>query len=152
MCSSDLAGAMIWLCSMTAGIDPDVWRDPLSFDAQRFLAPDAPKLTVFVSVEDGTDPDPATIGATEYEAALAAASSERAFAPRSEEDLYILYTGGTTGMPKGVLWRNADANVECFGGSRADTLAGIVAEATGGLKSLLAPPFMHGAEIGRAHV
>ncbi|MDO9175670.1 MAG: AMP-binding protein, partial [Actinomycetota bacterium] len=53
--------------------------------------------------------------------------------------------GGTTGMPKGVLWRNADANIECFGGSRAETLDGVVAEATGGLQALLAPPFMHGA-------
>jgi 3-oxocholest-4-en-26-oate---CoA ligase len=48
-------------------------------------------------------------------------------------------------MPKGVLWRNGDANVECFGGSSADTIEGVVAEAGGGVKALLAPPFMHGA-------
>ena len=72
------------------------------------VAPDAPKLTVFVSVEDGTDADLAAIGAVEYEAALAAASPARDFAPRAEEDLYILYTGGTTGMPKGVMWYQRD--------------------------------------------
>ena len=48
-------------------------------------------------------------------------------------------------MPKGVLWRNADANVECFGGSRSGSLDGAVAEATGSLQALLSPPFMHGA-------
>ncbi len=67
-----------------------------------------PKLKVFVSVEDGSDEDLDTIGAVEYEAALAAASPERYDQPRSPDDLYILYTGGTTGMPKGVMWRQED--------------------------------------------
>jgi acyl-CoA synthetase (AMP-forming)/AMP-acid ligase II len=44
----------------------------------------------------------------EYEAALAAASPERDFGERSEDDIYIVYTGGTTGMPKGVMWRHGD--------------------------------------------
>src|SRR4051794_32138371 len=48
-------------------------------------------------------------------------------------------------MPKGVLWRNGDANVECFGGSAAPTIEEVVAAADGSLKALLAPPFMHGA-------
>ena len=67
-----------------------------------------PKLKVFVSIEDGSDEDLASIGAVEYEAALAAASSKRYDQPRSPDDLYILYTGGTTGMPKGVMWRQED--------------------------------------------
>lgn len=43
-----------------------------------------------------------------YEEVLAAASPERDFGPRSNDDLYILYTGGTTGNPKGVMWRHED--------------------------------------------
>ncbi len=43
-----------------------------------------------------------------YEAAMAAASPERDFEERSEDDLWIIYTGGTTGMPRGVMWRHED--------------------------------------------
>ncbi len=108
------------------------------------VLPDLPKLRVILQVDDESGL-PLLPGAVWYEEALAAASAEKPAVEWSPDDLYILYTGGTTGMPKGVLWRNADANVECFGGSKADTIATIVAEATGGLKALLAPPFMHGA-------
>ena len=37
-------------------------------------------------------------------------------APRSADDLYILYTGGTTGMPKGVMWRHEDIFFAAMGG------------------------------------
>src|SRR3954454_9153182 len=69
---------------------------------------DLPKLKAFISIDDGTDEDLAAIGAVEYEAALGAASPERVPGPRSPDDLYMLYTGGTTGMPKGVMWRQED--------------------------------------------
>ena len=108
------------------------------------VLPDVPSVRVVLQVPDASGND-LLPGAVWYEDALAAASPERPDVTWSPDDLYILYTGGTTGMPKGVLWRNADANVECFGGSRADTLDGVVAEAVGGLRALLAPPFMHGA-------
>ena len=67
-----------------------------------------PKLKVLVSIDDGTDGDLSTIGSVEYEAALSGASAQRYDQPRSPDDLYVLYTGGTTGMPKGVMWRQED--------------------------------------------
>ena len=47
---------------------------------------------------------------------LAAASPEPPPVTPSPDDLYILYTGGTTGMPKGVLWRQADIFIGAMGG------------------------------------
>ena len=67
------------------------------------VAPSLPSLCSVVVVGDA----PGT-GWTEYEAAIAGASAERDFAERSGDDLYVIYTGGTTGMPKGVMWRHED--------------------------------------------
>lgn len=109
------------------------------------VLPRLPALRVIIQVPDqsGNDLLP---GAVWYEDALAAASPERPNVQWSADDLYILYTGGTTGMPKGVMWGNGDAMTECFGGSKtAITLDDWVAEANVGLRALLAPPFMHGA-------
>jgi acyl-CoA synthetase (AMP-forming)/AMP-acid ligase II len=47
---------------------------------------------------------------------IAAASAERDLGPRSGDDRYVLYTGGTTGMPKGVMWRNEDIFFGAMGG------------------------------------
>ena len=84
-------------------------------------------------------------GAVEYEAALASVTGDKPAVTWSPDDLYILYTGGTTGMPKGVLWRQADAFSGCFGGGEPTSLEETVATATGGSPTLPAPPFMHGA-------
>src|SRR6056297_3557575 len=104
-----------------------------------------PKLRVILQVPDDSG-HPLLPGAVWYEDALAAASPARPHVEWSPDDLYMLYTGGTTGMPKGVMWRNGDAMVECFGGSKtAASVDEFVAEANTGLQALLAPPFMHGA-------
>ena len=108
------------------------------------VLPDLPNLRVILQVPDSSG-NALLPGGVWYEDALAAASPEKPAVEWSADDLYILYTGGTTGMPKGVLWRNGDANQECFGGSKAETMEEILAEANTELKALLAPPFMHGA-------
>ncbi|HEX2176036.1 MAG TPA: acyl-CoA synthetase [Nocardioidaceae bacterium] len=67
-----------------------------------------PAIRHTVVVEDGTSEETGAYGPVEYERALAGASPERDFGERSAGDLYVLYTGGTTGMPKGVVWRQED--------------------------------------------
>jgi 3-oxocholest-4-en-26-oate---CoA ligase len=72
-----------------------------------------PKLRHWVVLEDGTDEQ---TDAVRYEDSLAAASPARDFGPRSPDDLYLLYTGGTTGVPKGVMWRSEDIFFAALGG------------------------------------
>jgi 3-oxocholest-4-en-26-oate---CoA ligase len=72
------------------------------------VLPRFPAIGHTIVVEDGTTEDTDGYGPAEYETALAESSPERDFGERSADDLYMLYTGGTTGMPKGVVWRQED--------------------------------------------
>jgi len=109
------------------------------------------ELRHFVVVDDGSDDDevPASVG---YEDVLAAARAERpAAGERTADDHYIAYTGGTTGMPKGVVWRQEDIFFAGIGGgaplspenaiTRPEELADRVPEV--GLVTLQVPPLMH---------
>jgi acyl-CoA synthetase (AMP-forming)/AMP-acid ligase II len=111
-----------------------------------------PKLRHVLTVDDGSGV-PLAPDAVAYEDALADASSERSFGPRSDDDLYILYTGGTTGYPKGVVWRHEDVwrtlggGIDFVTGVRIEDeheMSRLAAEGEPGVGLVLAP-LMHGA-------
>ena len=124
--------------------------------AGRGRRPGARSCTPSSRVADDSGVDMAGARTTEdYEAALAAASAERDFPERSGDDLYILYTGGTTGMPKGVMWRQEDIFFAAIGPARPwawpsrpaspEDLADRVEGDGGTLTMATAAPLMHGA-------
>jgi 3-oxocholest-4-en-26-oate---CoA ligase len=115
-----------------------------------------PKLRHLIAIDDGSGVDTSEIGSLAYDDALAEGSPERDFGERSDDDIYILYTGGTTGMPKGVVWRQEDVLCVLGGLVNFDTgrrvtdeweFADAAAEAPpadGGFSVVIAP-LMHGA-------
>ena len=82
-------------------------------------------------------------GAVAYEDALAAASPDRVETEgRSGDDEYLMYTGGTTGRPKGVQWRQDDAFYACIGGGDPMRLQGPV-ESLAELQDRIVPSFVY---------
>jgi acyl-CoA synthetase (AMP-forming)/AMP-acid ligase II len=104
---------------------------------------------IHVDDDSGNEPLP---GAVRYEDLLAAQRAEPLDLVLSPNDLYVLYTGGTTGMPKGVLWRQSDIYLNAMGGrafGTGQTVSG-VPEAVersrlDGPPSMTVAPLMHGA-------
>lgn len=76
----------------------------------------ANKMNTFISVADDSDKDLSLIDAIDYQAAKDGQSVLRDFLPRADDDLFILYTGGTTGMPKGVMWPHKNVFMAAMGG------------------------------------
>jgi acyl-CoA synthetase (AMP-forming)/AMP-acid ligase II len=112
------------------------------------VQPKAPLLRQFVSIGDGETPE----GAVRFDDAIAAQDNIRDYPPRSADDLYIIYTGGTTGMPKGVMWRQEDLFFAGMGGGEPiGTPASYPAEVAeraigrGALVMFPVAPLMHGA-------
>ena len=121
------------------------------------VLPDVPKLTTVLVVEDGSDLDYRRYGGVEFSEALSKGSPDRDFADllgeRSADDIYILYTGGTTGFPKGVMWRHEDIYRVLFGGTDFATGEPIAGEydlakqaaANAPMIRYPIPPMIHGA-------
>jgi acyl-CoA synthetase (AMP-forming)/AMP-acid ligase II len=115
------------------------------------ILPDLPQLRVLIQIADDSG-NALLDGAVDYESIIESSSptSPVAYSP---DDLYVLYTGGTTGMPKGVLWRQHDIFMTSFGGRNIMTgeIVGstdeIVARVAAGpgTKVLILPPLIHGA-------
>jgi acyl-CoA synthetase (AMP-forming)/AMP-acid ligase II len=108
-----------------------------------------PMRLIHVDDESGNDPLP---GAVRYEELLASVSDEPLDLELSPDDLYVLYTGGTTGMPKAVLWRQHDIYINAMGGRMLGTgeIVGSLQEIVErslleGPGSMTLAPLMHGA-------
>lgn len=112
-----------------------------------------PDLAVLIQVADesGNDLLP---GAVDYESIVSTPVPAGGMPVPTGDDLFILYTGGTTGMPKGVLWRHDDVFITSMGGTpygtsvpmvSYDEIAASAENANGAVSMLMVPPFMHGA-------
>jgi acyl-CoA synthetase (AMP-forming)/AMP-acid ligase II len=111
--------------------------------------PGAPSVKHVVVIEDESE---LPFAGTSYTDALASGRPERDFEERSGDDLYLLYTGGTTGMPKGVMWRHEDVWRTLGGGINFMTgepleneyVQAEMGKVTGGMVRLCLAPLIHG--------
>ena len=120
------------------------------------VLPDTPNVKTVLVIDDGSAVPTQTYhnyGGVEFYEAVAEGSPERDFGTRSADDIYLLYTGGTTGFPKGVMWRHEDIYRVLLGGTDFAT-GEFVADEYDHAKQAAAgppmirypiPPMIHGA-------
>lgn len=122
-----------------------------------------PTLRTFISMDGDGDPDSVAaerrraselLGSVAFADLETSGSPGRAFDQRSPDDHYVIYTGGTTGLPKGVVWRHEDVfyglggGVDAYTNERVATdtqLAEKAAATETPVVTLCIPPLMHGA-------
>lgn len=120
------------------------------------VLPSTPNVKTAIVVEDGSDGagvDFRSYGGVAFADALTQGSPERDFGERSPDDIFLIYTGGTTGFPKGVMWRHEDIYRSLFGGINYVTGEVVEGEwdlATQGAEAapfigFPIPPMIHGA-------
>lgn len=109
------------------------------------LAQDTPAGRLLVHMDDGSDVPPLP-GSVPFEDAVAAGDDIGSLPTPSPDDLYLVCTGGTTGKPKGVLWRQADVYVSGLSGIDGASPERIAAGAAAGAGLwFAASPLMHAA-------
>jgi len=120
------------------------------------VLPETPNVKTVLVIDDGSAVPKETYqryGGVEFYQAIAEGSPERDFGTRSADDIYLLYTGGTTGFPKGVMWRHEDIYRVLLGGTDFAT-GEFVADEYDHAKQAAAgppmirfpiPPMIHGA-------
>ena len=109
------------------------------------VLPDTPNVKTVLVIDDGsTVPAQAYqgYGGVEFYQAIAEGSPERDFGTRSADDIYLLYTGGTTGFPKGVMWRHEDIYRVLLGGTDFATGEFVADEYDHAKQAAAAPPMI----------
>jgi 3-oxocholest-4-en-26-oate---CoA ligase len=112
---------------------------------------DLPQLRgVLVVGDPGTRPSTGGLPNADLYDAVANSDRPEPTVVRTPDDYLFLYTGGTTGMPKGVMWRQADLYLRLAGGglmpppATLEALREQVANPPMPIRALIGPPLMHG--------
>ncbi|WP_010540042.1 acyl-CoA synthetase [Dietzia alimentaria] len=117
--------------------------------------PSCPGITTVVTLGQVSGEIQAPQARLDLEGMIAGQPTTRHFPPRSGDDRFIIYTGGTTGMPKGVVWRQEDFYMAALAGGNhsgppitdASELAAAAAANPNPMTFLLPAPLMHGAAV-----